>query len=359
MPTTFGRKLCSNVLYIVMYMFIIIILVGFIFCVSVFIHCELFDNSLPKADEFALTNDDSSEPIDVVYTWVNSKDPEWIELKQKALETITDIGHIDNTKARWVNTNDPYEEISLSIESVRTYLPWVRNIFVVTQRPQQLPEHITSKFNVLYVHHDQIIHSHFLPVFSSHAIEANIHRIPDLSEKFIYFNDDMYINRPMKISDFFYGAKRPIFRYYKYYSFYLNYISRLVNSNEQHMNSMIHCRHLFEQKTKPYLLPCIHQATPITKEIMSDAEEMFKKDWERTSSNKFRSLGDIVPVYISIALAYHNKKAIMLKNDPIKHTLLSSYIHAPFFHNNSHLICVNHVKASSMNLLRKQILSSK
>ena len=43
----------------------------------------------------------------------------------------------------------------------------------------------------------------YLPTFSSHPIELNLHRIKDLSEKFVYFNDDTFITRPMEEEDFF------------------------------------------------------------------------------------------------------------------------------------------------------------
>lgn len=42
-----------------------------------------------------------------------------------------------------------------------------------------------------------------LPTFSSHALEVNLHRIPDLAENFVYFNDDMFILRPMSEEAFF------------------------------------------------------------------------------------------------------------------------------------------------------------
>ena len=36
-----------------------------------------------------------------------------------------------------------------------------------------------------------------LPTFSSPAIEINFHRIPDLSNRFIYANDDVFLMRPI------------------------------------------------------------------------------------------------------------------------------------------------------------------
>ena len=45
-------------------------------------------------------------------------------------------------------------------------------------------------------------HSH-LPSFSSPAIESNIHRIPGLSDKFIYMNDDVMFGKEVWPDDFY------------------------------------------------------------------------------------------------------------------------------------------------------------
>jgi len=42
-----------------------------------------------------------------------------------------------------------------------------------------------------------------LPTFNSNAIEVNLHKIPDLSDKFVYFNDDFFILRKTEPSHFF------------------------------------------------------------------------------------------------------------------------------------------------------------
>jgi hypothetical protein len=41
-----------------------------------------------------------------------------------------------------------------------------------------------------------------LPTFNSHAIEANIHRIPGLSDSFIAMNDDFFLTAPWHLADF-------------------------------------------------------------------------------------------------------------------------------------------------------------
>lgn len=41
-----------------------------------------------------------------------------------------------------------------------------------------------------------------LLTFNTNAITARMHKIPGLSNKFVYFNDDMYILNPVKPTDF-------------------------------------------------------------------------------------------------------------------------------------------------------------
>ena len=41
-----------------------------------------------------------------------------------------------------------------------------------------------------------------LPTLSSAAIETNLHRIPGLSEHFLYMNDDFFLGKPILPEDF-------------------------------------------------------------------------------------------------------------------------------------------------------------
>ena len=81
------------------------------------------------------------------------------------------------------------------------YCGWVRRIWIVTagQRPDWLVE--TDRIRI--VDHSEILPDTALPTFNSHAIEAALHRIDGLAEHFIYFNDDMFVARPVRPEQFF------------------------------------------------------------------------------------------------------------------------------------------------------------
>ena len=139
-------------------------------------------------------------PIDVVFTWVDDSDPVWrskYELYQ--CDSTHVYGQYATDPARFSNNNELY----YSIKSVVEYLPWVRTIFLVTdnQKPSWLDEYPKVKL----IDHSEIIPGKYLPTFNSHVIEAHLHNIPSLSEHFIYFNDDVFVARPLPVGHFFRG----------------------------------------------------------------------------------------------------------------------------------------------------------
>jgi len=289
--------------------------------------------------------------VDVVYTWVNTRDKNWQSLKNKYSNKNIDY---DNNDKRWTVTKRPYDEILLSIKSVRKYLPWVKNIYVIAQRPQSLPNWILKQYNVKMVYHDEIFpDNNSLPTFNSIAIETNLHRVPGLSEKFIYFNDDMYINKPIPKKQFFRNNK-PIFRYNTSYSLILNVINlKAFKHGNKHYDQL--------QKTKKLLnnkfLTIIHQATPITKTIMKSAEERYPNEWNRARNTKLRRGNTIVPVYLALNNALTNNGAIILRNDILKHKLVQRSVAGI---NKTHdIVCVNEIQPNDLNTLYDKILKNK
>lgn len=137
-------------------------------------------------------------PVDAVFTWVNDQDPAWqAKFAHFSKRSTQDVALFGKDKARFSNHN----ELFYSLHSVRTYLPWIRKIFIVTDN--QVPQWFTPSDNIVIVDHKAIIDSEYLPTFNSHVIEANLHKIPDLSENFIYFNDDVFVARPLLKEHFF------------------------------------------------------------------------------------------------------------------------------------------------------------
>ena len=142
-------------------------------------------------------------PIDVVYTWVDSYDPERIYYQNKLLSK----NDFNLDKSRY----DQSEELKYSIKSIEKNCPWVRMIYIVVKDDQK-PNFIEfdNRFNkipIKLIKHSMIMPKTSLPTFSSISIELCIHNIPDLSDYYIYMNDDLFITKPLKKSDFIKDGK--------------------------------------------------------------------------------------------------------------------------------------------------------
>lgn len=329
----------ENILIFILITIIIILLI----LISLFIYIINYNNC-KKIDGFVNIK---NEPIDVVYTWVNTYDKDWVIEKNKYLEKGIKT---DNSKKRWTMTKNPFDEIELSIRSVRKFLPWVNNIYIVTMRPQKIPDNLINEFNITTVYHDEIFENMIdLPTFSSHAIEGNLHRIPNLSNNFIYFNDDTYINNYLKDTDFFIN-NIPIFRYSNFRSMLYNFLPNIFNNIHNKSN-------ILNKKILNMVYFCPkHQATPITKKIMYDAEKKFKKEWEETVNNRFRMVS-IIPLYISLNNALSNNDVIILKNDNIKtHIMNDYYSNITKILNKVDLLCMNNMDSKQFNNVKKYLL---
>lgn len=149
-----------------------------------------------------------NEEIDFVIAWVDGGDKEWQKEKQKYLAAfLGDESIIDQGDYRYRD----WELLPYWFRAVENYAPWVRKIHFVTcgQIPQWLNvDH--PKLNI--VNHWDYMPDEYLPTFNSHTIELNMHRIKGLAEQFVYFNDDMFITRPVKPQNFFMnGLPRDVF----------------------------------------------------------------------------------------------------------------------------------------------------
>lgn len=86
--------------------------------------------------------------------------------------------------------------------AVERFAPWVNRVYFVTcgQKPTWLDE---SNPKLRLVSHNEYIPAKYLPTFQSNTIELNLHRITDLSERFVLFNDDVFLLRSVKPEYFF------------------------------------------------------------------------------------------------------------------------------------------------------------
>ena len=124
--------------------------------------------------------------IDYVITYVNENDTEWYKEMQK-------YAKLNNKKVSFnsVRYRD-WEMLKYIFRGIEKYMSWINNVYLIVASKSQIPEWINQN-NVKIILHEQIIPSKFLPTFNSNTIELFMYNIPELSEYFIYGNDDIFL----------------------------------------------------------------------------------------------------------------------------------------------------------------------
>ena len=140
----------------------------------------------------------TQEKIDIVVLWVDGSDPEFIREKQM-------VARKDGGSDSYIDSDMRYRDYGTFnnwFRMIENHAPWVNKVFLITNG--QKPEWLNLAYPKLrWVTHKEFIPQEYLPTFNSAAIELNLHRIEDLSENYLYFNDDMYMIRDCKPSDFY------------------------------------------------------------------------------------------------------------------------------------------------------------
>ncbi|WP_026452225.1 Stealth CR1 domain-containing protein [Aequorivita capsosiphonis] len=136
--------------------------------------------------------------MDFIIPWVDDNDPAWRKeyLKRKNGESL---GTEESRFRDWDN-------LQYWFRGVEKFTPWVNKIHFVTWG--HLPKWLNinhPKLNI--VNHTDYIPKEYLPTFNSRTIDLNYHRIEELSEEYVLFNDDVFLLDFLKKEDFFKNGK--------------------------------------------------------------------------------------------------------------------------------------------------------
>jgi len=134
------------------------------------------------------------EKIDFIIAWVDGWDKEW--QKERNKYAWKDPEDLADYRFRDMGT------LKYLFRWIEKFTPWVNNVFFVTCG--HYPDWLNLNYPKLkFIKHEDYIPREYLPTFNANTIELNFHRIKDLSEHFVYFNDDTFITNYMEESDFF------------------------------------------------------------------------------------------------------------------------------------------------------------
>ncbi|MDQ0203457.1 stealth family protein [Pectinatus haikarae] len=137
---------------------------------------------------------ENNQPIDFTICWVDGNDPSWQKQKNAYSSDI-------NGDKRLSRYRD-WDNLQYWFRGVEKFAPWVNKIHFITCG--HLPAWLNTehpKLNI--IRHDNYLLPQYLPTFSSSPLELNLHRIKGLAERFVSFNDDMFILKPVPKELFF------------------------------------------------------------------------------------------------------------------------------------------------------------
>ena len=240
--------------------------------------------------------------VDLVYLWVNGNDPEW-QAKRNACIGTAETQRGVNCKGRYADN----DELKYSLRSVAQYAPWIHKIYIVTDN--QVPSWLdTSNPKVRIVDHKEIMPEICLPCFNSTVIEHFLYNIPGLSEHFLYANDDMFVNRPVKPDDFFAQDGLPIVRFNrrplrKFTLWFKEKVQGRALSN--YVQTIRRSAEMVEKKYGIYYGgKTHHNIDAYLKSDYQHAAQVFDSEIKATFANHVRSASDVQRnIYSYVALA--------------------------------------------------------
>jgi hypothetical protein len=225
-------------------------------------------------------------PIDAVYTWVDGQDPAWLERKAAALGQLGEFTAAAGGDNRFASR----DELRYSLRSIAMHAPWIRKIFIVTD--DQTPAWLDTTHPQIEVvsHRDIFGDRGTLPTFNSHAIESQLHHIEGLSEHFLYFNDDVFLGRPLHASRFF--TSNGVAQFFQ--SPTAVPMTPVTGDDDLNFAAGKNNRALIKEAFGHTLTHAfLHAPHPLRVSVLRDIEERFPAETGRTAHSQLRSALDI------------------------------------------------------------------
>lgn len=240
------------------------------------------------------------EPIDAVITWVDGSDAQHAAKRAHAMGKSGLTLHPNGTNPhRWGSSN----ELHYCLKSLANHAPWLRHIWIVTdnQTPDlsSMPAWLADRIRI--IDHMQVFEgfTQYLPTFNSLSIETVLWRIPGLAERFLYFNDDVFLTAPLSQNDVFAGDV-PVLR-----GKWADYSALYAAPETWHDPALFnHFTQINAARlagfTPARLWTGAHVVHPMNRTIMAQLFEQFEAECVANLSHPFRDLSQFQP------MALHN-----------------------------------------------------
>ena len=228
------------------------------------------------------------QPIDFVFTWVNSDDPAWAAaFKTDYTRQQADLPCDSATINRYRSS---FDELKYALRAAQGACGhFMGRVFLVVHDHQSLPIWLDPSAEGLTI----IRHSDIIPagsVYNSFAIEACLHRIPGLSDTFAYLNDDIWLLGNWSREDFQQGLRGQniVFHTEKHEH------GRQVNAGSGGFEYAWHNNHaildqLFPAHAGAFRPSIAHSPYVLTKDLY----RAYERHMQQTRDSPFRSRDDL------------------------------------------------------------------
>lgn len=266
--------------------------------------------------------------MDIVITYVDGNDPVW----KRDYEKYTNVPVMEKRFRDW-------GILKYLLRGIETNMPFIRNVHLVVSHPSQVPEWADTE-NLKVVLHKDIIPEEYLPVFNSNPIEMHIHRIPDLDEEYLYFNDDMFPVGNCKPTDFFRDGKGVIGMYRHIFS--TNMYKKICRKSDQV------ARRMGGKGKSLWFMRPQHICSPMLKSVCEELFDMNVEEIRQTSECRLRTESNLCQ-YVYLDYMYHKGLIIpeKISNKHFSVAIASSdkikdFLKKPY----RKMVCINDVRLS-------------
>lgn len=261
----------------------------------------------------------SGEPIDAVITWVDGTSEFNTKRRNQYIDSYKHTLHENAINPhRWA-CND---EIRYCLQSIHNFAPWIRKIWIVLDGGQPNLFGVSSevKNKISFVSHQEIFYDFemMLPTFNSLAIESMLWRINGLSERFIYFNDDVFLTACLLPEDIFKDFI-PVLR-----GKWVDCSEILFNSKLRKDPSKFNYYMQVNAATiagfnANHLFSSAHVAHPLRRSVMARLFDENRESFAANIKHRFRDLSQFLPQGLHNHACIKAKEAIINKSTDYLH----------------------------------------
>jgi hypothetical protein len=225
--------------------------------------------------------------VDVVYLWKDESDGNWVKRERSDLDSLEDSYYVNQPQYYSDDAKLTLDDLRYSLRSVEKYFADLGHVYIVTdgQRPRWLNPECKD---ITIVDTTEIFDDEaYLPSYNSQAIESYLYNIEELTDEFIYLNDDFYFNSPMNSSDFFLSDGRIRVRLGRGLSSKGEPCNNEDADTSAHKNSNAVLDTRFKNEIR---MTVMHRPYSLSKPLMRECLKRFPEEFHQTRKSRFRSI---------------------------------------------------------------------